>query len=81
MSQSTVTVRYWAAARAAATVAEEERPPGKVSEVLSAASADHPDLVPVLAVASILLNGMAVTTDDNAPAGSLLEVLPPFAGG
>lgn len=76
-----VTVRYWAGARAAAGVAQEQRPPGSVADVLAAAAADHPDLVPVLAVASTLLDGLSVGPDARAEAGSLLEVLPPFAGG
>ena len=77
----TLTVRYWAAARAATGVAEERRAPGRVADVLGAAAADHADLAPVLAVATALLDGVAVDGDQAAPAGSLLEVLPPFAGG
>lgn len=78
---TTVTVRYWAAARAAATVAQEERPPGTVAAILAGAQQDHPELEPVLAVASVLLDGVAADREETAAPGSLLEVLPPFAGG
>ncbi|SEV89968.1 Molybdopterin converting factor, small subunit [Austwickia chelonae] len=76
-----VTVRYWAAARAAAGVAEESVVPGRVADVLAAAEARHPQLAPVVAVASVLVDGLAVDRDAEAPAGCTLEVLPPFAGG
>lgn len=78
---SAVTVRYWAGARAAAGVAEESRPPGTVADVLAGAQADHPALAHVLVVASTLLDGVAVDDDARAEVGSVLEVLPPFAGG
>ncbi|MEP7160504.1 MAG: MoaD/ThiS family protein [Dermatophilaceae bacterium] len=76
-----VTVRYWAAAREAAGTSEESRPPGSVRDILAGAAADHPGLDQVLAVASTLLDGVASGLDDPAPGGSILEVLPPFAGG
>ena len=80
-TSASVTVRSWAAARAATGVDEERRAPGSVAAVLAGAAADHPDLVPVLAVASTLLDGTAVDGDATAGGGSTLEVLPPFAGG
>lgn len=78
---TTVTVRYWAAARAAAGVDQEERDPGSVADILAGAVADHPDLRPVLAVASTLVDGVAVTGDGRVAPGSTVEILPPFAGG
>lgn len=84
-----VTVRYFAAARAAAGVSEETvrlaRPVGgaTVADVLDAALTLHPDrLAQVMPSCSFLLDGIAVrdrtrTVED----GSLLDVLPPFAGG
>lgn len=78
---ATVTVRYWAAARAATGTPQELRPPGTVAAVLRAAAADHPGLDQVVAVASTLLDGVAVGLDTDVPPGSVLEVLPPFAGG
>ncbi len=78
---ATVTVRYWAAARAATGTPQELRPPGTVAAVLRDAAADHPGLDQVVAVASTLLDGVAVGPDADVPPGSVLEVLPPFAGG
>lgn len=77
---ATATVRYWVAARAATGTPQELRPPGTVAAVLRDAAADHPGLDQVVAVASTLLDGVAVGPDADA-AGSVLEVLPPFAGG
>lgn len=84
-----VTVRYFAAARAAAGVSEETvrvaRADGgtTVADVIDAALTLHPDrLARVVPSCSFLLDGIAVR--DRARAvddGSLLDVLPPFAGG
>ena len=79
-----VTVRYWAAARAAAGVdCERLDGPGlgTVGEVVEAALARHPDLVTVLRVASFLVDGSAARRSDPVAVGSVVEVLPPFAGG
>lgn len=76
-----VTVRYWAAARAAAGTDSEALSGASVREVVDAAVAAHPDLVRVAAVATFLLDGRAVGRDEPVPDGSTVEVLPPFAGG
>jgi molybdopterin synthase sulfur carrier subunit len=76
-----VTVRYWAAARAATGVASDVVAGSTVDEILSAAVALHPALRPVAAVATFLVDGSAATGDRAVPAGSTVEVLPPFAGG
>jgi len=82
-----VTVRYWAAARAAAGVDAEvldeavDGPLGTVGEVVAAALARHPDLVTVVRVATFLVDGTAARRSDPVAAGNLVEVLPPFAGG
>jgi molybdopterin converting factor small subunit len=81
-----VTVRYWAAARDAAGVTEERLPAGTLAEVIEAAVARHgQQLAEVLSRCSFLV--------DEAPAGrrdprvvdlrpdSVVEALPPFAGG
>ncbi len=78
---ATVTVRYWAAARAATGTPEEARPPGTVAAILAGAAADHPGLDQVIAVASTLVDGIVAGPDADVPAGAVLEVLPPFAGG
>ncbi|NYD99751.1 molybdopterin converting factor small subunit [Kineosphaera limosa] len=79
--QSRVTVRYWAAAKAAAGVEQEDRPVGTVAQVLAGARADHPELERVLAVATVLLDGVPARDGQRLEPGSTLEVLPPFAGG
>ena len=79
-----VSVRYWAGARAAAGTDVEQLSGASVGEVLRAAVAAHPALTPVVAVATILLDGRVVGGDEPLAAGVeglVLEVLPPFAGG
>ena len=78
----TVLVRYWAGARAAAGV-DEERLSGAatVGDLVSRLAAAHPGLEPVLPVCSVLVGGRASSGADPVPAGSVVEVLPPFAGG
>jgi molybdopterin converting factor small subunit len=83
-----VTVRYWAAAKHAAGVAQETLSAATLAEALAAAAASRaasPDFQAVLARSSILVNGEqtggraaeAVPLDE----GAVIEVLPPFAGG
>lgn len=84
-----VTVRYFAAARAAAGVSEETVRLARaadgttVADVLDAALTLHPDrLAQVMPSCSFLLDGVAVRDRTRAVEdGSLLDVLPPFAGG
>ena len=76
-----VTVRYWAAARAAAGTDSETRTGATVGEVVDAAVAAHPDLARVARVASFLLDGRKVGRDAPVVDGGTVEVLPPFAGG
>jgi molybdopterin converting factor small subunit len=78
---TTVTVRYWAAARAAAGTDSETRTGDTVGEVVDAAVVAHPELARVAAVASFLLDGRAVGREEPVPDGGTVEVLPPFAGG
>jgi molybdopterin converting factor small subunit len=82
-----VTVRYWAAAKQAAGVAEETLPASTLAEALATAAARRggEEFEAVLARSSFLVNGVqaarhghaAVALDD----GTVIEVLPPFAGG
>ena len=69
-----VTVRYWAAARAAAGV-EADRLPVEAGTTLAE----------VLSVCSVLVGERPVGTADPAAvpvrAGDTVELLPPFAGG
>jgi sulfur-carrier protein len=78
-----VVVRYFAAARAAAGVAEDVVDADTVSGCLLTIQARHgPELVRVLRVCTLLVDGLAVK-DVNRPLGDAIEidVLPPFAGG
>ena len=86
----TVTVRYFAGAKAAAgTTCEALDVPtdgATVAGVLAVVVASHggPDgpLAAVLAASSYLLDGLAVhSPDEPVPHGAALDVLPPFAGG
>lgn len=92
-----VTLRYWAAAKEAAGIAEEAVSAGTLAEALTAVSvgggpggANQRDernarLRAILARSSFLVDGTPVGT--RAPEavvlgdGSVVEVLPPFAGG
>lgn len=83
-----VTVRYWAAARAAAGVAEEKIAAATLAEALGRLHAAHSSSTrfeQVLAVCSFLVGDQPVGSRDPASValspGDVLEVLPPFAGG
>jgi molybdopterin converting factor small subunit len=77
-----VTVRYWAAARAAAGVeCDVVTGCATVGAAIAAATALRPALTPVAAVSSLLLDGRAASRDDDLADGAVVEVLPPFAGG
>lgn len=76
------TMRYWAAARAAAGTAEEPFAAESLGEALAAAARAHgPELARVLAVASFLVDGVRAQPDTPLEDGVVVEVLPPFAGG
>jgi molybdopterin synthase sulfur carrier subunit len=81
----TITVRYFAAARAAAGVAEERLPVGaelRVGELARRLGERHgADLARVLAASSFLVDEVAATPDRTVPRGAVVDVLPPFAGG
>ncbi|MDT7710735.1 MAG: sulfur-carrier protein [Pseudonocardiales bacterium] len=86
MTTTTVTVRYFAAARAAAGVeAEKIQLPADatVATLLAVVAEQHgPDLARVLERCSYLLDEVAVR-DHGTVLGTdaTLDVLPPFAGG
>jgi molybdopterin converting factor small subunit len=76
-------VRYWAGARAAAGCAEEESAASTVGDLLADISGRH-DISRILRASSLLVDGIAVTTAESGrvlPAGAVVDVLPPFAGG
>jgi sulfur-carrier protein len=83
-----VTIRYWAAAKEAAGIAEEPVDAMTLRDALDAVIASRrPDtrLATVIARSSFLVNAdpvgraqkESITLDD----GAVIEVLPPFAGG
>jgi molybdopterin converting factor small subunit len=83
-----VTIRYWAAAKEAAGVAEESVEAVTLRDALNAAvAARGPDkrLEVVIARSSFLVNadpvGRAARESVVLDEGAVIEVLPPFAGG
>ena len=75
-------VRYYAGARAAAGASEEKHAAGTLAELLSVISAGRPTLAAVLPACSFLVDGLA-WHDPRAPLAdhTVVDVLPPFAGG
>jgi sulfur-carrier protein len=83
-----ITIRYWAAAKEAAGVAEESIDADTLGDLLNTAvSSRKPDgrLAAVLARSSFLVNanpvGRAIRESIVLDDGDVVEVLPPFAGG
>lgn len=80
-----LTVRYWAAARAAAGLSEEPAAGGaSISGLIRELSDRHGErLSAVLARCSFLLDGEQVHRDADRvlPSDGVIDVLPPFAGG
>ena len=78
----TVTVTLFAAARDAAGFREIELPAGSVDEVHAAQlAASPPALARVLPVCSLLADGQRISGTPILTAGTVLHMLPPFAGG
>ena len=83
---ATGTIRFWAAAREAAGVAEEPYDAATLADALSAARSAHGDrLATVLARCSFIVDDepVGVRAHDSVALrdGGSIEVLPPFAGG
>ncbi len=83
-----VTLRYWASLRAAAGRAEEVLDAPTLADALaSARRLNHarPQFSAVLDVCSVVVDGNPVGRRDHAGItlenGSVVELLPPFAGG
>ncbi len=79
----TVTVRYFAGARAAAGVETETREATSLDELIGQIVADHGEkLARVLPACSFLIDGTS-TRDSTLvlSPGAVVDVLPPFAGG
>ena len=83
-----ITIRYWAAAKEAAGMAEESLEAETLRDALNKAVASRPldsRLAAVLARSSFLVNADPVGKADRDSIvlreGAVIEVLPPFAGG
>jgi sulfur-carrier protein len=80
---NTITVRYFAGARAAVGVDTETRDAGSLDELVGQIVDAHGErLERVLTACSLLVDG--TTTRDRAlvlAPGAVVDVLPPFAGG
>jgi molybdopterin converting factor small subunit len=84
MTSPTVTFRMYAAARAAAGTSQASTPPGPTVAVLADLIAGLPPrFADVLALSSLMSDGTRLDPTSSAllPAGTTVEVLPPFAGG
>jgi molybdopterin converting factor small subunit len=83
MADPTVTVRYFAGARAASGVDTEQLPAATLDELVGRIVDVHGDrLARVLTACSFLVDG--TSTRDPAVSlapGAVVDVLPPFAGG
>jgi molybdopterin synthase sulfur carrier subunit len=82
----TISLYYWAGARAAAGVESERFNVDTVAQALAAARAARADqrFDQVLSASSLLVDGLAVHADDLVQprqSDTRVEVLPPFAGG
>ena len=79
---ATGTVRFWAAARAAAGRADQAYDAPTLGAVVADLAAEHgPALAAVLAHCSFLVDGVRAKPDLKLAEGAEIEVLPPFAGG
>ena len=85
---ATVTLRYWAAMRAAAGMPREDVEADTLAEALHqvrAARGDRSRYAAVLGICSIVVDETPVGARDHAEVmlrdGSVIELLPPFAGG
>lgn len=96
MTAETITVRYFAAARAAAACPQEDL---ALAELPATAPLDRdalvrvlaerhptppagePALADVLAQSSLLVGGVAMRPGHTVGAGDTVDVLPPFSGG
>ena len=79
-----VRVRYFAAAKAAAGIAEEVRAlpkPATIDGLVAELTDANPALGKVLTSCSYLLDEVTARPAAPLTAGSVVDVLPPFAGG
>lgn len=82
-ADASVTVRFFAAARAAAGCDEVNVEPASLAVILEQLSSQFPNLGAVLPRCSFLVDALAAKAPFDVPVtgGSMVDVLPPFAGG
>jgi len=84
-AQEQVTVRFFAAARAAAGCDQILVEPGPLEQVIQSMHAAFPALIAVTPQCSFLVDSLTAkrpeTGTTTVRAGSTVDVLPPFAGG
>ena len=78
---ATVTVRYWAAARAAAGRARETTDAGTLADVIDRLCEGRPELARVLGICSFLVDDLRAGPSTPLADGAVVDALPPFAGG
>jgi len=83
-AEDQVTVRFFAAARAAAGCDQVLVGPGSLEEIIQSVHAAFPALTGVTPICSFLVDSLSAKRIDGGTivrAGSTVDVLPPFAGG
>ncbi|HEU0042038.1 MAG TPA: MoaD/ThiS family protein [Jiangellaceae bacterium] len=85
---ATVTLRYWAALRAAAGESEQQIEATTLADALQIAKAAHsetPRFTSVLGICAVVVDETPVGSLDHAGVtladGAVVDLLPPFAGG
>jgi molybdopterin converting factor small subunit len=76
-----VTIRYFAAARAAAGESSATADAASIRDLIGTVSADRPELARVLGICTFLLDGQRVDPATPLHTGAQVDALPPFAGG
>lgn len=76
-----VTIRYFAAARAAAGESTATATATSIEDLIGTVSADRPELARVLSICTFLLDGERATPTTPLHEGARIDALPPFAGG
>ncbi len=74
-------IRYFAAAEELAGRAEETRTEQTLGALRAALAADRPGLGGILPRCAVLVGGVRAEDDAALDADTLVDVLPPFAGG
>lgn len=80
-TDAAVTVRLFAAARAAAGTSQTLARPGSLRDVTAELTERFSGLAPVLPICSFLVDGLHAEPGDPVANGATLDVMPPFAGG